>query len=182
MTATPLSSKRLLSDLFLSLPHVRRVWLNRTYMGNLTMSGKQVSLAYGGYEIVQVEHRGLHDKSDTAGFDVDVVYAVTDELGDPVLPLVQQTFWTPGDARAAIDCVNSFKPTGKHLPNRRVLGQQAHRFTQAIACRINFMTVFLALEEIKKECTASADFDENPREAIEGILGKLFAKIEERSP
>lgn len=146
------------------------------------MSGKQVSLSYGGYEILQVPHTGLFDKSDTAGFNVDVAYTVTDDFGDPALPLVQQKFWSPADARAAIDCVNSFKPAGKNLPARRLQGQQAHRFTQAIAFRLNFMSVFLAFEDIRKECTMAADFGDDPREAIEAILNKLMSKIEEKKP
>lgn len=146
------------------------------------MSGKQTSLSYGGYEIVQRPYTGTHDKIESMGFTVDTAYVVTDEFGDFALPLVQQWFWTPSDAKAAIDAVNSFKPRDKHQSARHSMAGIAHRFTQAIAHRLNFMAVFLAIEKIRKECVMARDFDDNPREAIEKILGDLATKIEEKKP
>ena len=143
------------------------------------MQGEQTSYAYEGYEIVKRPYNGTFEKHESLGFTIDHSFVVVDDFGDHTLPLLQQNFWSPIDAKMAIDAANHLL---SKTPNKRwEPSTKAHEFNIMLCYRRNFWHVYDALQKIKKECEESIDFDENPREAVLRILSNLRAAVLEVS-
>ncbi len=134
----------------------------------------QKEVQYRGYRIVAQEYTGAGDKSDTMGFDVPVVYTVLDDFDEAALPLVQQWFWSPWDARNAIDFFEWVKTT---IDKKKWPTTPAHEFNFMLAYRRKIPAVFQAVHDLKKILRDAADFDENPAQQVKERLVLMEAEI-----
>lgn len=117
-------------------------------------------IEYQGRRIVANAYTGAFDKSDTMGFNVPVAYVVLDEFDDPALPIIQHWFWSPHDAKCAIEFVDWIEPrVSKDRKNWPTT--VAYEYTQMTAYRRNFHKVYAAIKEIEAMCESARDFDEN---------------------
>jgi hypothetical protein len=123
----------------------------------------QTEVNYKGYRIVAQTYTGAFDKSDSMGFDVPVAFSVLDDFDEAALPLIHHWFWSPWDARNAIDFYEWIKTT---IDKKKWPTTPAHEFNFMLAYRRKIPAVFRAIHDIKKLIAASRDFDENPAQAI----------------
>lgn len=120
-------------------------------------------IEYKGLRICANRYNGVFDKSDSMGFDVPVAFVVLDAFDDPGLPTVQQWFWSPHDARNAIDFVDWVKPT---IDTKKWPTTVACEFNLMIAYKRNFNHVFATLKDIEKIVREAISFDDNPSQAV----------------
>lgn len=123
----------------------------------------QKEVEYKGYRIVAQTYNGAHDQSDTMGFDVPVAFAVLDDFDDAALPISHHWFWSPWDARNAIDYYEWVKTT---IDKKKWPTTAAHEFNFMLQYRRRVPAVFAAIHDIKKLIRDARDFDENPAQAI----------------
>jgi hypothetical protein len=140
---------------------------------------KEISeVEYRGRRIVANAYTGAFDKSDTMGFNVPVAFVVLDEFDDPALPLIQQWFWTPHDASAAIRFVDWVTPRiakdKKNWPTTI-----AYEYNMMVAYRRNFDEVYGAIKEIEKMCIDARDFDDDMTAAVLSRLQRLRQVVAE---
>lgn len=128
----------------------------------------QRSTMYRGHSIVQNQYHGLHEKMETMGFTVERAYVVTDELGQPTLPTVQQWFWSPFEAKRAIDFVDWAKA---NINVRKWPTTVAHEYNVMINYQRHFDQVYIAIQEVRKMCRSELEWGDNP--AVKKILERL---------
>lgn len=131
---------------------------------------------YRGLRIVATKYNGAYDKSDTMGFDVPVAFVVLDAFDDPALPIVQHQFWSPWDAKNAIDFVEWVKPT---IDAKKWPTSVGYEFNLMIAYKRNFTQVYATLKDIENICRDSFAFDENPAQAVLDRLKLLGTAVAE---
>lgn len=129
---------------------------------------------YRGYRIVAQPYTGAGDKSDTMGFDVPVAFVVLDDFDAPALPLTQQWFWSPWDARNAIDFYEWVKNT---INKKKWPTTAAHEYNMMSLYRRRIPAVFMAIHDIRELLAAAKDFDENPAKAISSRLDTLALEV-----
>jgi|SRR5690606_26604599 len=122
---------------------------------------------------MEIEYRGwriVEEEADVEchGFRMSRVFAVYDDLGDP-LPILQNRHWSPGDAKLAIDfCIDVFAlmKQGQKWPTT-----QTAEFNEAILYRRNFVEVYQALRRVELIAQIGDDgLGEDPLKAIEEEL------------
>lgn len=123
--------------------------------------------------IVQVDYKG----PDCYGFKMHTAFEVRDEFDEPALPVVQHQFWSPADAIAAVECCDIVAPKmiGKKWPST-----VQYEFNLMLLYRRNHDLVYDALRRIREAVQQARDFDENPSDAILGILNGLHATMDQR--
>ncbi len=130
---------------------------------------------YHGYRIVEQKYNGAFDKSDTMGFEPNVVYVVLDDFDDPILPFSHHQFWSPWDARNAIDFHEWFKAErGK----RYFPSTASHDFNYVMQYRRRPNAVYAAVQDLKKIVRSARDFDENPSQAIMDRIALLETELQ----
>lgn len=129
-------------------------------------------MMYRDHRIVHVDYAG----PECMGFKMPKAFKVMDEFDEPTLPLVQQTFWTPGDAVSAIHMSEVVAP-GLKGPKWPTTVQ--YEYNIMLLYRANFDRVFHAIQKIKKAIRDAKDFDENPSEEITKILNSLHQYMHE---
>jgi hypothetical protein len=134
----------------------------------------QKEVEYKGYRIVAQDYTGAFDKSDTMGFDVPAVFSVLDDFDEAALPLNQHWFWSPWDARNAIDFFEWIKTT---INKKRWPTTPAHEFNIMLMYRRKIPAVFKAIRDIRKIIADARDFDENPSRAIIDRLDLMDVEI-----
>lgn len=115
------------------------------------MAGKQTSVDYKGYSIVQMPHHGTFNNYESMGFEVDVCYGVQDDFGEFTLPTLQQKFWTPGDAAAAIDTIALFE-SQKKVQGKKWPTTVMHEFNVVINYRRKWHVVMATIAKLEKMC------------------------------
>jgi hypothetical protein len=128
----------------------------------------QRSTTYRGNLIVENQYHGMHQKIETMGFTVERVYVVTDELDQPALPLVQQAFWSPWEARRAIDFVEWAK---QNVNERKWTTSIAHEYNVMVNYQRHFNHVYTTIQEVRKMCRSELEWGDNP--AVKKILERL---------
>ena len=128
----------------------------------------QRSTNYRGHVIVQNQYNGLHQKVETMGFTVERAYVVTDELDQPSLPLVQQWFWSPFEARRAIDFVEWAK---ENINARKWNTTIAHEYNVMTNYQRHIDHVYITVQEVRKMCRDELEWGDNP--AVKKILERL---------
>lgn len=134
----------------------------------------QKEVEYKGYRIVAQDYTGAFDKSDTMGFDVPAAFSVLDDFDETALPLNQHWFWSPWDARNAIDFFEWIKTT---INKKRWPTTPAHEFNIMLMYRRKIPAVFKAIRDIRKIIADARDFDENPSKAIIDRLDLMDVEI-----
>ena len=134
----------------------------------------QKELLYRGFKIVAQEYEGAFDKSDTMGFDVPAAFVVLDaDFDEPVLPFTQHWFWSPGDAKSAID----FHLWFKTVNTSKWPTSAAHEFNAMLFYRRRPAAVFAAVHDLHKIIAEARDFDENPAKKISDRLALLETEL-----
>lgn len=134
----------------------------------------QSEVSYKGLRIIAQGYTGAREKPDTMGFDVPAVFVVQDDFDEPALPVHNAWFWSPWDARCAIDFCEWVKTT---IDLRTWPTTPEYEFSWMLGFRRNPHLVFEALHDIKKIIAEAKDFDENPSQAITKRLELLEACI-----
>lgn len=125
---------------------------------------KEISeFEYRGLRIVANAYTGAFDKFDTMGFNVPAAFVVLDAFDEPGLPIIQHWFWSPWDAKNAIDFVEWVKPT---IDKKKWPTTVAYEFNLMIAYKRNFTHVFTTLKDIEKIVREAISFDDNPAQAV----------------
>lgn len=145
-------------------PHATRHWTSSK------RPNMQNDYEYKGLSIVQNDYHNLHGNIDTFGFTVNQAYVVTDEMGDPGLPTIQQWFWSPYDAIVAIDLSEYFKA---RVPQKKWPTTVAHEFNIALCFRKKFGLTYIALREIEEACKDADSMGEDAGPAVLKILDSL---------
>lgn len=119
---------------------------------------------YRGWRIVETE-----TDQEASGFKMTRVFKVLDEFDDP-LPITHNAYWSPGDAKQAIDFVlDVFEMTrGKKWPTT-----QTHEFNVAMAYRARFVEVYAAIRKIKTIIADAAEMGDDPSREITDHLHAL---------
>lgn len=115
-----------------------------------------------GWRIVEVE-----TDAECMGFPMRHAFKVIDEF-DEALPTVQNLFWTPQEAAAAIDFV--VQRGGKWKPAYN------HDLNMAIAYRRNAIDVYACVQAVRQVLHDARELDDNPSTEIEGILSGLHQR------
>ena len=136
-----------------------------------TMSDMQET-EYKGVRIVETLHRPEYKRFDTMGFDVGRVYAVVDEFDSPALPVIYHTFWSPLEAKNAID-ICEYLDKAVAEKRKRWPTTVTYEFTEALQYRNNFGQVFVALKQIEQMCLDAQDLGEDMTEDVLKALREL---------
>lgn len=134
----------------------------------------QTEVTYRGYRIVLLPYNGTFDKSDSMGFDVPAAFAVLDDFDEPALPYSHHWFWSPWDARNAIDFYEWVKTV---IDKKKWPTSAQHEFNLMLAYRQKIPAVFMAVHDIRKIMRDARDFDENPAKKIEDSLVLMETEI-----
>lgn len=121
--------------------------------------------SYRGYRIVQTDDPAVVGSKfpDKHGFTIDVGFVVMDEFDEIVFPVGLHWFWTPEDAIAAIELLDTILPTIKEgTPATTLL----YEYGVMRAYRREFWHAYHALADIQKMCDDAAAFGDDPREDI----------------
>lgn len=121
----------------------------------------QSEVTYRDYRIVRQEYTGAHDKSETMGFDIQYCYAVLDELDEP---MTYRRFWSPWDARNAIDFFLWHRETFTSKYTK--VYSPDYDFGQLLCYRRRIPLVYQAVHAILTTCQDARDFGDNPSEAV----------------
>ena len=138
--------------------------------------GMTTEVEYRGYIIKAVEHTGSFDKADTMGLDVPAAFTVVDDFGDQALPLHHHLFWSPWDARQAIDFYLWAK---ENINLKKWPTTPAHEFNLMLMYRRHFPAMFSFFHDLKKILAEARDFGDNPDKAINARLAALDAQVRE---
>jgi hypothetical protein len=141
------------------------------YLRNNTV---QNEVSYKGYRIVAQEYTGAFDKSDSMGFNVTTAFVVLDDFDEQALPMAHHWFWSPWDARNAIDFYEWIKTT---IDKRKWPTTASHEFNFMLQYRRRVPAVFAAIHDIKKLIADAADFDENPAQAIKDRISLMETEV-----
>ena len=127
---------------------------------------------YRDYRIVLTDDRRLVGSTypDKFGFAVDRGFVVLDSFDEHVFPAGVHWFYTPDDAVAAIEMLDSVLPTIKETQPATT---HTHEYGVMRSYRREFWQVFLALVKIQQKVDEAAQFDENPADDIRTILHTL---------
>lgn len=141
----------------------------------------QTEMRHRGYRIVQVDKPKHADTFTSHGFEMAQAFEVLDDYDDPILP-VPQYFWSPRDAIAAIEMVDTVFPDrkGSKWPTTA-----AHEYSLMQAYRRQFWFVFHVLKTVMPRILRDAkQWDENPTAQLESELVKLHTNVyqERRRP
>ena len=119
------------------------------------------------HEIIHTTDPRFIGTVDVYGFKPTSGFVVRDDMGDYVLPIGMQWFYTPYEAVAAIEMVEYAKPPT--TPTFEYGLMQAYRR--------NWWMVFVAIDKILKLCVEARDFDDNPGEEIYKELHALRQNV-----
>jgi hypothetical protein len=122
---------------------------------------------YRDCEIIHTTDPRFIGNIDVYGFKPTSGFIVRDDMGDYVLPLPMQWFYTPYEAVAAIEMMEYAKPPSSPIFEYGIM--QAYRR--------NWWMVFTTIEKILKTCVECRDLDENPREEIYDMLHLLRQNV-----
>ena len=136
----------------------------------------QTETQYRGYRIVAQKYTGACDRSCFLGFECERVFVVLDEFDDNALPFNHHQFWTPWDAKMAIDFFEWLKTT---IDLKKWPTTPAYEFNRVMAMHVRTPEVFMAVQRIRQALRESADFDENPTRAVADILAALEQSMHE---
>ena len=139
----------------------------------------QKEVEYRGYRIVAQKYTGAPGHEDTMGFDVPVAYVVLDEFDDPALPITHHWFWSPWDARNAIDFYEWVKTT---IDKKKWPTTAAYEFNRMLQFRRRPWACFAAVHDIRKLIAAARDFDENPAPAIASRIDGMEVEMRAWGP
>lgn len=110
---------------------------------------------YRGWRIVEVD-----TDIEAFGFRMTRAFAVKDEFDDG-LPMSHQMYWSPGDARQAIDFViDVFKLSRKWLTTH------THEFNIAMCYRARFVEVYAAILKVKNIIDDAREMGDDPSRDI----------------
>lgn len=94
-------------------------------------------------------------------------FAVQDGFGDDALPMAHTKFWTPNDAKAAIDLQEAMGDY-KTWPTTLL-----HEYNMALVLRGRYAEVYAALRMLMVRVKQCRDFDEDPTDEIHRTLMDL---------
>lgn len=134
----------------------------------------QKEVNYKGYRIVALEYTGAFDKPDTMGFDVPAAFAVLDDFDEPALPYSTHWFWSPWDARNAIDFYEWVKTI---IDKKKWPTSAQHEFNFMLAYRQKIPAVFIAIRDIRKIIEDARDYDENPSQRIADRIALMETEV-----
>ncbi len=132
-------------------------------------------ITYRGYRIVQVDAPKELDKFECMGFTMPKAFQVLDDFDEPLL-IVPQYFWSPTDAIAAIEMVDTILPERK---SKRWPTTAVYEYGLMWAHRRMFWFVYHTLNQIRNELKKAREWDENPTEKIEGLLTCMRVAVSE---
>lgn len=121
----------------------------------------QSEVIYRDYRIVQQPYTGAQDKSEAMGFDIPYCYAVLDEFDDP---MTTRRFWSPWDARHAIDFFLWHRDT--FSPKHRQVFTTEHEYELLMCYRRQMPLVFEAVYDMLSKCVDAQEFGDNPAQSI----------------
>lgn len=127
-------------------------------------------MRWRGERIVQMPYDASGNNLNGWGFKVTHAFQVLDDFDDHALPFVQQWFWTPGDAVAAIearDLIAPLKISGKWPSTAQ------YEYNTMLVYRSCFYLVYESLQKIRLAIQNAKDFGDNPSADIEQILHLL---------
>ena len=141
----------------------------------------QTECTYRGLRIVRVENpsTGKLSNGDSFGFDMPYAFRVLDELDCPALPTLQQLFWSPNDARNAIEMCEVMMAD---LRGSKWTTTKIHEFNQLLMYYRNFDLVYHYLMKVKKVCREAQEMDENPTKQLSDMLHLLHQNMFQREP
>lgn len=119
-----------------------------------------------GYEILHTTDPRFIGQVDVYGFKPTSGFIVRDDMGDYVLPIPMQWFYTPYDAVAAIEMMETAAPDSP-----------VFQYGLMQAYRRNWWMVFGAMNKILDTCIDARELDDNPREDIYQILHVLRQSV-----
>jgi len=137
----------------------------------------QTEMKWRGERILQVDYTPKND-IDCYGFKINQAFVVRDDFDDECLPTLQQWFWSPTDAIAAIEMRDLIAPemkAGKRWPTT-----VAYEYNQMTLYRRNFDQVYLALNRIKKTIAECDQWGESANAKVKDILTLLHQNMHER--
>ena len=122
---------------------------------------------YRGWRIVECDI-----DVESMGFRMTRTFRVLDEFDDP-MPINHGSFWSPADARQAIDFVEDvFKlMRGKKWPTSKT-----HEFNLAMAYRSQFVAVYETLQKIKKAAQDAQEMGDDPSADVLRLLDTLYQR------
>jgi hypothetical protein len=130
---------------------------------------------YRDYRIVLTDDNALVGQQypDKWGFTTDRGFVVLDSFDEHVFPAGVHWFYTPEDAVAAIEMLDTVLPTIKEAH------PSTHTYEYGVmrSYRREFWQVFLALVKIQHAVDEASQFDENPAVAIREILHTLRQNV-----
>jgi len=130
----------------------------------------------------EYEYRGMivrrvkNETQTCLGFKVDYVYQVVDEFDEPAIPaILEQNFWSPYDAKVAIDfshAYGSFRKARRHpIPET-----QAYEFSRLQAMRRHIVEIVCALEDLRDKANDANEFGEDLKPwVVIDALGRVGA-------
>jgi hypothetical protein len=127
-------------------------------------------LVWRGRRIVQIDYAGK--EIDCYGFKINQAFKVLDDLDDNALPLVQTWFWSPSDAIAAIEMVDSI------VKDKKWPTTAQFEYNYMNMYRRNHDVVYNALKRIRE--VLDDDLEDEPCKRIRRILDVLHQNMHER--
>lgn len=131
---------------------------------------------YRGRRIVLTDDKNLvgQPNPDAWGFTTDRGYVVLDEFDEHVFPIGQHWFYTPYDAAAAIELLDSALPEIKTAQPHTTF---TYEYGVMRRYRADFGLTYKALVDIQNKIDEAKQFDDNPTQAIADILHLLRQNV-----
>lgn len=131
---------------------------------------------YRDYRIVQTDDPKVigPGNPDKWGFAIGQGFVVMDEFDENVFPVGMHWFYTPDDAAAAIEMLDTILPI---IKDRTPATTLLYEYGLMRTYRREFWHSYRALQEIQKACDDAATFGDNPREEIASRLHFLRQQV-----
>lgn len=130
---------------------------------------------YRGYRVVQTDDPAmLTAHPDKWGFVPSQAYVVINAFDEHVMPIGMHWFYTPDDAVAAIEMLDTILP---QIKEGQAFTTLLHEYGVMRAYRREFAEVYRTLLNIKAKIDAARAFDDNPAEDIDKELHLLRQNV-----